>query len=62
MNYYAELINEYEGLKIEANDQCKITDDIFDADILTETECLFLQMIIFKDKNINMYDCYSHNY
>ena len=36
-DYYAELINNYEGLKIRANDLIpEITDDIFDADILTK--------------------------
>lgn len=63
-DYYAELINEYEGLKIRANDLIpEITDDIFDADILTKPGNVYFIDDYFqglKKRNINIiYDCYS---
>ena len=63
-DYYAELINEYEGLKIRANDLIpEITDDIFDADILTKSGNVYFIDDYFqglKKRNINIiYDCYS---
>ena len=56
-DYYAELINEYEGLKIRANDLIpEITDDIFDADILTKPGNVYFIDDYFqglKKRNIN---------
>lgn len=58
------MINKYEGLKIRANDLIpKITDDIFDADILTKPGNVYFIDDYFqglKKRNINIiYDCYS---